>query len=76
MGVGRFGHIVHINGEDELHLEWFDHMPNAFLDDIADPRELFLTLLCEYERRKSARIVTRVVKDGKPTLPGIKPDQV
>lgn len=45
---GRFGRIVHINGEDErVHLQWFDHAPNTFLDDIADPRELFLTPLCD-----------------------------
>jgi DNA (cytosine-5)-methyltransferase 1 len=45
---GRFGRIVHINGEDErVHLQWFDHAPNTFLDDIADPREFFLTPLCD-----------------------------
>jgi hypothetical protein len=44
----RFGRIVHINGEDgRVHLQWFDHAPNTFLDDIADSRELFLTLLCD-----------------------------
>ncbi|KAF8262785.1 S-adenosyl-L-methionine-dependent methyltransferase [Lactarius quietus] len=43
-----FGRIVHINGEDErVHLQWFDHAPNTFLDDIADPRELYLTPLCD-----------------------------
>src|SRR6266702_331350 len=48
MGVGRFGRIVHINGQDErVHLQWFDYAPNTFLDDIADPRELFLTPLCD-----------------------------
>ena len=30
-----------------MHLQWFDHAPNTFLDDIADPRELFLTPLCD-----------------------------
>ncbi len=44
----RFGRIVHINAEDErVHLQWFDHASNTFLDDIADPRELFLTPLCD-----------------------------
>lgn len=44
----RFGRIVHINGEDErVHVQWFDHASNTFLDDIADPRELFLTPLCD-----------------------------
>ena len=39
---------MHINGEDErVHLQWFDHAPNTFLDDIADPRELFLAPLCD-----------------------------
>ncbi|KAH9984055.1 S-adenosyl-L-methionine-dependent methyltransferase, partial [Russula compacta] len=43
-----FGRIVHINGEDErVHVQWFDHASNTFLDDIADPRELFLTPLCD-----------------------------
>jgi len=40
----RFGRIVHIHAEDErVHMQWFDHARNTFLDDIADPRELFLT---------------------------------
>jgi hypothetical protein len=45
----RFGRIVYINGEHEgvVHVQWFDHAPNTFLDDIADPRELFLTPLCD-----------------------------
>lgn len=44
----RFGRVVHINGEDErVHVQWFDHASNTFLDDIADPRELFLTPLCD-----------------------------
>ena len=49
LGRGRrFGRIVHINGEDQrVHLQWFDHAPNTFLDDIADSRELFLTPLCD-----------------------------
>jgi DNA (cytosine-5)-methyltransferase 1 len=39
---------VYINGEDErVHVQWFDHASNTFLDDIADPRELFLTPLCD-----------------------------
>ncbi|KAI9510780.1 S-adenosyl-L-methionine-dependent methyltransferase [Russula earlei] len=43
-----FGRVVHINGEDErVHVQWFDHASNTFLDDIADPRELFLTPLCD-----------------------------
>jgi DNA (cytosine-5)-methyltransferase 1 len=47
-GIFRFGRIVHINGEDErVHVQWFDHASNTFLDDIADPRELFLTPLCD-----------------------------
>jgi DNA (cytosine-5)-methyltransferase 1 len=44
----RFGRIVHINAEDErVHVQWFDHVSNTFLDNIADPRELFLTPLCD-----------------------------
>jgi hypothetical protein len=44
----RFGRVVRINGEDErVHVQWFDHASNTFLDDIADPRELFLTPLCD-----------------------------
>jgi len=44
----RFCRIVHINGEDErAHVQWFDYAPNTFLEDIADPRELFLTPLCD-----------------------------
>ena len=44
----RFGRIVYINGEYErVHVQWFDHASNTFLDDIADPRELFLTPLCD-----------------------------
>jgi len=44
----RFGRIVHINAEDErVHLQWFDHVSNTFLDNMADPRELFLTPLCD-----------------------------
>ena len=44
----RFGRIVHINGEDErVHVQWFDHASNTFLDNIANPRELFLTPLCD-----------------------------
>lgn len=44
----RFGRIVHINAEDErVHIQWFDHVANTFLDNIADPRELFLTPLCD-----------------------------
>lgn len=44
----RFGRIMHMNGEHErVHVQWFDHAPNTFLDDIADPRELFLTPLCD-----------------------------
>ena len=44
----RFARIVYINAEDErVHVQWFDHASNTFLDDIADPRELFLTPLCD-----------------------------
>lgn len=44
----RFGRIIHINAEDErVHVQWFDHAPNTFLDEIADSRELFLTPLCD-----------------------------
>ena len=44
----RFSRIIHINAEDErVHVQWFDHAPNTFLDDIADSRELFLTPLCD-----------------------------
>lgn len=44
----RFGRIVHINAEDErVHIQWFDHVSNTFLENIADPRELFLTPLCD-----------------------------
>ena len=44
----RFGCIVYINGEDEcIHVQWFDHASNTFLDDIADPCELFFTPLCD-----------------------------
>jgi DNA (cytosine-5)-methyltransferase 1 len=44
----RFGRIVHINAEDErVHVQWFDYASNTFLDSIADPRELFLTPLCD-----------------------------
>ncbi|KAH9973348.1 S-adenosyl-L-methionine-dependent methyltransferase [Lactifluus volemus] len=43
-----FCRIVYINGEDErVHVQWFDHASNTFLDDIADLRELFLTPLCD-----------------------------
>ncbi|KAH8997167.1 S-adenosyl-L-methionine-dependent methyltransferase [Lactarius hatsudake] len=43
-----FGRVVHINGQDErVHIQWFDYAPNTFLDDIGDPRELFLTPLCD-----------------------------
>ena len=39
---------MYINGEDKrVHLHWFDYAPNTFLDDIADPRELFLTPRCD-----------------------------
>jgi hypothetical protein len=35
---------LHINGEDEhVRVQWFDYASNTFLDDIADPRELFFT---------------------------------
>jgi hypothetical protein len=48
MMESRFGRIVYINGEDErVHTQWFDHTSNTFLDDIADPREMFLTPLCD-----------------------------
>jgi len=44
----RFGCIVYINGEDEcIHVQWFDHASNTFLDDIADLRKLFFTPLCD-----------------------------
>ncbi len=44
----RFGRIMHINAEDErVHIQWFDHACNTFLDDIADSRELFLTPFCD-----------------------------
>jgi len=44
----RFGRIVYINGKHKhVHVQWFDHASNTFLDDIADPRELFLTPLCD-----------------------------
>ena len=43
----RFSRIVHINSKDErVHVQWFDHASNTFLDNIADPCKLFLTPLC------------------------------
>lgn len=43
----RFGRIVHINQQRrKLHLQWFDRAPHSILEELADPRELFLWNSC------------------------------
>lgn len=45
--LSRFGRIVHINQQRrKLHLQWFDHAPRSILEELADPRELFLWNSC------------------------------
>ncbi|TFY63292.1 hypothetical protein EVJ58_g3345 [Rhodofomes roseus] len=42
-----FGRIIHINQRRrKMHLQWFDHAPRGILEELADPRELFLWNSC------------------------------
>ncbi|KAH9935023.1 uncharacterized protein B0H18DRAFT_1082741 [Fomitopsis serialis] len=42
-----FGRIMHINQQRrKIHLQWFDHAPRSILEELADPRELFLWNSC------------------------------
>ena len=38
---------MHINQQRrKMHLQWFDHAPRSILEELADPRELFLWNSC------------------------------
>ncbi|KZT70140.1 S-adenosyl-L-methionine-dependent methyltransferase [Daedalea quercina L-15889] len=42
-----FGRIIHINqARRKLHVQWFDHAPRSILEELGDPRELFLWNSC------------------------------
>jgi len=32
---------------DTAHVQWFEHSSKTFLQEIADPKELFLTNICD-----------------------------
>ncbi|KAI0043541.1 hypothetical protein FA95DRAFT_1575056 [Auriscalpium vulgare] len=43
-----FVKIISIKREhSEFHIQWFEHSSRTFLEDMGNPRELFLTLLCD-----------------------------
>ena len=43
----RFGKIIYMDQQrKELHVQWFDHAPRSILEELGDPRELFLWNSC------------------------------
>jgi DNA (cytosine-5)-methyltransferase 1 len=47
-GGFRFAKIIHIDGEDRtMHVQWYEHSSKTAMGEICDPREVFLTEICD-----------------------------
>jgi DNA (cytosine-5)-methyltransferase 1 len=44
----RFAKIIHIDSEHQrVHVQWFEHSSKTVMGEICDPKELFLTDICD-----------------------------
>jgi len=46
----RFARLISINdslGKKMAHLHWFEHSSKTYMEEVSDPRELFMTQVCD-----------------------------
>ncbi|TFY73656.1 hypothetical protein EWM64_g10356, partial [Hericium alpestre] len=71
-----FAKIISINfGEDNVHVQWFEHSSKTMLEDVSDARELFLTKICNNVGLKSIAGKVKAIQlpPNQPVLePGLR----